>query len=117
MGPEQLRMADPARGVRHAFQSEVGRAAEGINLGLAKMTGYLTAAEAEALVQAGKAASSTKWLEEAREILAEAVRAVRGEEDGYKRARAFADIAEAQAKAGDARGAALANDAPAASKQ
>ena len=70
------------------------------------VTGYLTAAEAEALVQAGKAASSTKWLEEAREILAEAVRAARGEEDGYKRARAFADIAEAQAKAGDARGAA-----------
>ena len=47
-----------------------------------------------------------KRVEEARDILTEAVRAARRVVYGSSRAKAFAFIAEAQAKAGDARGAA-----------
>ena len=69
-------------------------------------TGDLTAAAAEALVQAGNTAPSTKGMEGAREILAEAARAAQGEKVTTNRAWAFAKIAMVQTKAGDTRGAA-----------
>ena len=75
-------------------------------------TGYLTGELRDALVVRGEAARAEevsrerKRVEGARDILTEAVRTAWGMESEYLRARAFADIAEAQAKAGDARGAA-----------
>ena len=75
-------------------------------------TGYLTGELRDALVVRGEAARAEevsrerKRVEGARDILTEAVRTAWGMESEYLRARAFPDIAEAQAKAGDARGAA-----------
>ena len=75
-------------------------------------TGYLTGELRDALVVLGEAPRAEevprerKRVEEARDILTEAVRAARGVEKEYNRAKAFARIAGAQTKAGDARGAA-----------
>ncbi|MCY4450454.1 MAG: caspase family protein [Immundisolibacterales bacterium] len=74
-------------------------------------TGYLTGELRDALLGLGEAARAEESrkrmrVAEARDILTEAVRAARGVESEFWRARVFASIASAQAKVGDARGAA-----------